>query len=147
MVQHQEAISKLKATNASLHIDDMSIAEQIEDLTHRFAKWAGRTSGFVTAFMSLIIWFIIGGLYHFSSDWESAVQIYIGIITFLMIFLMQRAQNKELSAVHLKLNELIAVTKDADNHLINAEELTEKEIKEVHEIHSKIVLGEDPAES
>jgi low affinity Fe/Cu permease len=55
-----------------------------------------------------------------------------------MVFLIQRGQNKELSILQVKLNELIAVTKHADNRLINVEDLTEKEISEVQEIHHKI---------
>ena len=55
-----------------------------------------------------------------------------------MVFLIQRGQNKELTILHVKLNELIAVTKYADNRLINVEELTEKEISKVQDVHHKI---------
>ena len=83
--------------------------------------------------------FSIGAnIYGFSKGWESGLTIYIGVITFLMVFLIQRGQNKELSTLHVKLNELIATTKHADNRLINVEQLTEKEISEVQAIHRKI---------
>lgn len=45
-----------------------------------------------------------------------------------MVFLIQRAQNKDSKAVHLKLNELIASLKGPSNRLINIEDLNEKEI-------------------
>ena len=102
------------------------ISRSFEHFTHRFAKWIGSATGFCAAFISIIFWLIIGKKFGFSNGWENAFTIYIGIITFLMIFLMQRAQNKEFAAMQVKLNELIAATGQADNKLINAEELTEK---------------------
>jgi low affinity Fe/Cu permease len=74
----------------------------------------------------------------FSHDWESLMTIYISTITFLMLFLIQRNQNKELTILHVKLNELLAATKHADNRLMNVEHLTEKEISEVQDIHRRI---------
>ena len=114
------------------------IAEQLEFFTHRFAKWAGSASGFVMALTSILIWLAAGTIYEFPHGWESGLSIYIGTITFLMVFLIQRSQNKELTILHVKLNELISATKRADNRLINVEELTEKEISEVQDIHRKI---------
>jgi len=114
------------------------LSQQLEFFTHRFAKWAGSASGFVVALLSVFIWFVAGGVYKFSQNWESGLTIYIGAVTFLMVFLIQRSQNKELTILHVKLNELIASTKLADNRLINVEELTEKEISEVQDIHRKI---------
>ena len=114
------------------------IAQRLEDFTHRFAKWAGSASGFIVALFSILVWLSAGWAKGFAHDWESGMTIYIGIITFLMVFLIQRSQNKELTILHVKLNELIAATKRADNRLINVEELTEKEISEVQDIHRKI---------
>ena len=117
---------------------EMKISDLLEIFTHRFAKWAGSASGFVTALFSILIWLVAGLVYGFSQNWELGLLIYIGVITFLMVFLIQRSQNKDISTLHLKLNELIATTKHADNSLINVEALTEKEISEVQAIHRKI---------
>ncbi|MGZ5059219.1 MAG: low affinity iron permease family protein [Methylobacter sp.] len=114
------------------------ISDRLEIFTHRFAKWTGSASGFVAALLSIFVWFVVGLVYGFSPGWERGLTIYIGVITFLMVFLIQRGQNKELSILQVKLNELIAVTKHADNRLINVEDLTEKEISAVQEIHHKI---------
>ena len=116
----------------------MMISDQLEIFTHRFAKWAGSASGFFVALLSIFVWLVAGVGYGFSQGWGSGLAIYIGVITFLMVFLIQRSQNKELSSLHVKLNELIATTKHADNRLINVLELTEKEISEVQAIHRKI---------
>ena len=115
-----------------------NVSQIFEDFTHRFAKWAGSGMGFLAAFFSLLAWFAVGRSYDFSTEWENALTIYIGVITFLMIFLMQRAMNKELAVLHLKLNELIAGSAHADNEIINAEELTEEEISDVQETHREI---------
>jgi len=117
---------------------EMMITDQLEIFTHRFAKWAGSASGFVAALLSILVWLVAGEVYGFSQGWQSGLTIYIGVITFLMVFLIQRGQNKELSILHVKLNELMAATKHADNRLMNVESLTEKEISEVQEIHRKI---------
>jgi low affinity Fe/Cu permease len=114
------------------------ISEQLEIFTHRFSKWAGSASGFVAALLSILVLLLAGVVYGFSQGWERGLSIYIGVITFLMVFLIQRGQNKELSILQVKLNELIAVSKHADNRLINVEDLTEKEISVVQEIHHKI---------
>ncbi len=116
----------------------MMISDQLEIFTHRFAKWAGSASGFFAALLSILVWLVAGEVYGFSKGWESGLTIYIGVITFLMVFLIQRGQNKELSTLHVKLNELIATTKHAYNRLIHVEQLTEKEISEVQAIHRKI---------
>ncbi len=109
----------------------------LETFTHGFASWAGSSSGFITAALSLVAWFIAGEFFHFSNRWENALSVYIGIITFLMIFLMQRAQKKELLAVQVKLNELIKASGEADNRIINIEERTEDAISEIHQAHAE----------
>lgn len=110
----------------------------IEHITHKVAKWSGSTSGFVTGIVSIAIWMVIGEFNGFAIGWERGLTIYIGIITFLMIFVIQRSQNKELSAIHLKLNELIMATNKADNKMVVAEELTEQQISEVQETHKQV---------
>ena len=117
---------------------EMMISDRLEIFTHSFAKWAGSASGFVAALLSILLCLVVGLGYGFSQGWERGLSIYIGVITFLMVFLIQRGQNKELSILQVKLNELIAVTKHADNRLINVEDLTEKEISVVQDIHHKI---------
>lgn len=112
--------------------------QKLEKITHIVAKWIGSAAALGWAFFSLIIWMIIGHLLHYSNKWESLLTVYIGTVTFLMIFVMQRSQNKELSAIHLKLNELIAATQQADNSMISAEKFTEKKLHEAHETHRKI---------
>jgi len=76
---------------------------------------------------------------QFPPNWMKALVVHFNLVTFLMIFLMHRAHSKELLSIQIKLNELISVTKQADNKLINIEEGSEKVIHEVHENHRDIV--------
>jgi low affinity Fe/Cu permease len=116
----------------------MHIAKHLEDFTHCFAKWAGSATGFVLAFGSILLWLAVGWYSGFSVAWEGDLTAFIGIVTFLMVFLIQRSQNKELMALQIKLNELINATQKADNYLINIEALTEKELSLVQKEHRDI---------
>jgi low affinity Fe/Cu permease len=111
----------------------------LEGFTHRFVRLAGSATGFVTAVLSIIAWLFAGYWFGFSNNWQNAIQIYIGILTFLMIFLIQRSQTKEIATLQLKLDELIVVTHPANNKLINARDLSEREIREAHEMHREAV--------
>lgn len=115
------------------------LAKSLETFTHRFTKLAGSATGFIVACASIALWGIAGSMYDFSNDWQNAIQIYIGILTFLMLFLIQRSQNKEIETLQLKLDELIIVTHPANNKLVNARELSEREIKEAHAAHREAV--------
>jgi low affinity Fe/Cu permease len=55
------------------------------------------------------------------------------IVTFVMVFLIQRSQNKDALAIHLKLNELVAALKGASNRLIDIESLSEHELRTLRE--------------
>ena len=101
----------------------------------RTTKYAGTTGVFVGAFGIVFTWAITGPLFHYSETWQLVINTGTTIITFLMVFLIQRAQNKDSLAIHLKLNELIAATKGASNRLINAQDFSEKEIRLIHDFY------------
>ena len=119
-------------------------SKMLENFTHNFAKWAGSASGFLIALLSIICWVIAGISFKYAQIWLNGLTLYMSVITFLMVFLIQRSQNKELAILHVKLNELISATKKADNRLINVEHLSEQEISEVQDIQRKI--GQDEAQ-
>lgn len=88
----------------------------------------GQPIAFLVAFLIIIIWAITGPLFQFSDTWQLVINTGTTIITFLMVFIIQQSQNKDMVALHLKLNELIAATKGASNRLIDVEDLTPKEL-------------------
>lgn len=126
-------------SHGDVETDEQGRVVSVETFTHSVASWAGTGPGLITAALSLVAWFMAGEYFHFSNRWENALSVYIGMITFLMIFLMQRSQKKELLALHVKLNELIKATADADNRIINIEEQSEDEIIQVHQLHAETV--------
>ena len=109
------------------------MGEQLE----RFSSWAtattGSTLGFVLATLMIVVWLGTGPAFHYSDTWQLVMNTITSIITFLMVFLIQRSQNKESLAVQLKLNELVASKKGASNRLIDLEDLSESELKLLHE--------------
>ena len=99
------------------------------------SKFSGSTLAFVVAVGIVLVWAITGPVFHYSETWQLVINTGTTIITFLMVFLIQRAQNKDSLVLHLKLNELIAVTKGASNRLINAQDFSEEEIRLLHEFY------------
>lgn len=99
----------------------------------RFATWATEWTGSTTAFLSavavVLMWLVTGPLFHYSDTWQLVINTSTTIVTFLMVFLIQRSQNKDTLAVQLKLNELVAAIEGASNRLISVEDLSEGELK------------------
>jgi low affinity Fe/Cu permease len=109
----------------------------------RFSRVATEATGTSTAFLLavavILIWIITGPLFHFSDTWQLVINTGTTIVTFLMVFLIQRSQNKDALAIHLKLNEIVAALEGASNRLIDVEDLTEEEIKTLHKHYQRLV--------
>jgi len=101
----------------------------------RTTKVAGSTAVFVGAVGIVLLWAVTGPLFQYSETWQLVINTGTTIITFLMVFLIQRAQNKDSLVLHLKLNELLAATKGASNRLINAQDFSEEEIRLIHQFY------------
>jgi low affinity Fe/Cu permease len=87
----------------------------------------------------ILLWAITGPLFGFSDTWQLVINTSTTIVTFLMVFLIQRAQNKDSHAVHLKLNELVASIEGASNRLISVERLSEDELRVLQDHFRKLV--------
>ena len=102
----------------------------------RIASTAGAFSGSAPALIGaaalVVAWAATGPLFHYSPTWQLVINTSTTIITFLMVFLIQRSQNKESLAVQLKLNEIVAALQGASNRLVNVEDLTEEELQSLH---------------
>jgi low affinity Fe/Cu permease len=101
----------------------------------KFARTVVRASGhpaaFVVAIGIIFVWLLTGPFFHFNNTWLLVIDTVGNIITFLMIFLIRNAQNRESEAVQLKLDELIRATKAAHNSLLDIEELSETELDQI----------------
>ena len=103
------------------------------------ADWSGTSAAFGLAVATIAVWLLTGPIFQFSDTWQLIINTGTTIVTFLMVFLIQRVQNKDSQAIHLKLNELVAAVKGASNRLINIEGLTEEDIKTLHAHYCKLV--------
>lgn len=119
--------------------------EKKQEKKHRFETFAlsvtkatGTTVAFIMALSIILLWAGLGPLFHFSQNWETIIGIGTNIITFLMVFLIQKAQNKDSLAIQLKLNELVASYEFASNRLLNVENMSEDELKVIHKYYSKL---------
>ena len=102
-------------------------------------RWTGSTSALVLATMIIVAWLLSGPFFHYSNTWQLVINTGTTIITFLMVFLIQRSQNKESLAVQLKLNELVAAVEGASNRLIDVEDFSEDELKVLHKYYQRLV--------
>jgi low affinity Fe/Cu permease len=114
------------------------IGRFLEQLSTATTRWAGRSSAFACALAFIIVWLLTGLLWGFSSQWLAVINSGTTIVTFLMVFLIQRGQNKDALAIQLKLNEVVAALKGASNRLIGAEELTEHELEVLRRFYGEL---------
>src|SRR5262245_16026221 len=84
------------------------LGSTMERLSHLVTQWTGSSWAFAIAVAIILVWLVTGPLFGFSDTWQLVVNTGTTIITFLMVFLIQRSQNKDSQAVHLKLNEIVA---------------------------------------
>jgi len=110
----------------------------LERFSRAATEWSGGSWAFAMAVGVILAWGATGPLFGFSDTWQLVINTGTTIVTFLMVFLIQRAQNHDNEAVQLKLNELVAALAGASNHLINVEELTEDELRTIHRHFHKL---------
>jgi low affinity Fe/Cu permease len=103
-----------------------------EDAARRISQFTGSTAAFVVAALVVLTWAVTGPLFHYSENWQLVINTGTTIVTFLMVFLIQRTQNKDSLAVQLKLNEIVAALEGASNRLVNVEDLSEEELSTLH---------------
>ncbi|HEY4196781.1 MAG TPA: low affinity iron permease family protein [Mucilaginibacter sp.] len=108
----------------------------------RFSEWATNATGSSTAFILavavVVIWAICGPAARYSATWQLVINTGTTVVTFLMVFLIQKAQNKDSKAIHLKLNELIASHQGTSNRMVDIENLSEEELDHLHKFYLEI---------
>jgi low affinity Fe/Cu permease len=103
-----------------------------ERLAQRITVWTGSAPALGLAASTVLVWLVSGPIFDYSDTWQLVINTGTTIVTFLMVFLIQRAQNKDSLAIQLKLNELVAAVEGASNRLINVEDMSENEIQLLH---------------
>jgi len=111
----------------------------LERFSHEATRATGTSYAFLLAVAVIVIWAITGPLFGFSNTWQLVINTGTTIVTFLMVFLIQRAQNKDAVAIHLKLNEIVAAMEGASNRLIDVEDLSEADIAALRNYYKELI--------
>jgi len=106
-----------------------SLSQIAEGFSSAVTKWTGSTTAFACALGVILLWAALGPIFAYSDTWQLVINTGTTVVTFLMVFLIQRSQNKDALALHLKLNELVAAVNGASNRLIDVEDLSEEELQ------------------
>jgi low affinity Fe/Cu permease len=107
-----------------------------------FAKWtaviAGKPATFFGCVLVVFVWAVSGPIFGFSDSWQLVINTGTTIVTFLMVFLIQNTQNRDSQSLHLKLDELIRVTKGAHNRLLDLDELDDEQLERLRIVYERL---------
>jgi low affinity Fe/Cu permease len=110
-----------------------------ERLAQAVTRWTGSTTAFSIAMISVVVWGATGPAFHWSDTWQLIMNTASSIVTFLMVFLIQRSQNKDTLAIHVKLNELLSSAEGASKGLVSVEDLSETELQTLKTRYQRLV--------
>jgi len=133
-----DAIDTVNTTADPSYAAPHPIIRAFDRFAATVTRWAGSPLAFSLAVLIIIAWAVSGPFFHYSDVWQLVINTGTTIITFLMVFLIQQSQNKDSVAVHLKLNELIASHKSADNQLIGIEGASEAQLRTLADFYNDL---------
>src|SRR5215471_4127654 len=125
-------------TGGNMTRNRSGVGQKLEHLSSAATKWTGSTTALMCAAGIIVVWLVTGPLFRYSDTWQLAINTGTTIVTFLMVFLIQRSQNKESLAVQLKLNEIVAAVQGASNRLIDVEDLSERDLAVLHKFYRRL---------
>jgi low affinity Fe/Cu permease len=131
-------LGSMPATNTPSYAHHSAVLTAFDRFASRVTRWAGSPVAFAIALLSVVVWGLTGHLFRYSEGWQLVINTGTTIITFLMVFLIQQSQNKDSIALHLKLNELLAASRNASNRMIGIEDLDEQDLREVAEFYVRL---------
>lgn len=111
-------------------------------VAQKLALWAGSPTTFMGAIILIFLWAVSGPIFGYNDTWQLVINTSTTIITFLMVFLIQNTQNRDTDILHLKVDELLRVTKDAQNAMLGLEALDLKELEALRKQYRKLAEGQ-----
>lgn len=110
-----------------------TMASKFSHFAQKTAVWTGHPIAFLLAIITIVAWVVTGPMFHYSDTWQLVINTGTTIVTFLMVFLIQNTQNRDMLAVQLKLSELVLAMKGAENRYAAIEDLSDEELQELHD--------------
>ena len=133
-----DALGSMPTTNTSAYAGHSVVLTAFDRFASRVTRWAGSPVAFALALTSVVVWAALGHFFQYSENWQLVINTGTTIVTFLMVFMIQQSQNKDSIALHLKLNELLAASKQASNRMIGIEDLDEQDLRDVAEFYVRL---------
>jgi low affinity Fe/Cu permease len=135
---YADSLSTVPDTSSPAYAATHPVTRAFDTFASSVTRLAGSPVAFGVAAITVLVWAVTGPLFHFSDGWQLVINTGTTIITFLMVFLIQQSQNKDSVAVHLKLNELLASHRAANNQLIGIEDASEEELRRLAEAYLRL---------
>lgn len=107
-------------------------------IAKRTSDMIGHPISFAIAFSSILVWLVLGPVYHYSDNWQLVMNSVTGIVTYLIVFLMQNTQNRDTESFKIKLDELIRANKHAKNALMDLDKLSDEQLKELEKKYKEL---------
>ncbi|MFZ3282417.1 MULTISPECIES: low affinity iron permease family protein [Pseudomonas] len=111
-------------------------------ISQKLAMVAGSPKTFMGALILIGLWGLSGPIFHYNDTWQLIINTSTTIITFLMVFLIQNTQNRDTDILHLKIDELLLVTKEAQNAMLGLEALDLKQLEALRRHYRSLGEGE-----
>jgi low affinity Fe/Cu permease len=136
------AAERPRAAAAATQGEGLHMTHIFDGIAKHIAGFAGRPAAFAVAFMIVLVWAVTGPIFNWSDTWQLVINTGTTIVTFLMVFLIQNAQNRDGSAIQCKLDELIRAVGHARNQFIGIEHLSEADLLKLQKKLEEIPGGE-----
>jgi low affinity Fe/Cu permease len=133
-----DPLGSMPTTNAPVYAAHSRVLSAFDSFASHVTRWAGSPIAFATALGLVIVWAAVGRIFDYSEGWQLVINTGTTIVTFLMVFMLQQSHNKDSIALHLKLNELLAASKQASNRMIGIEDLGEQDLRDVAEFYVRL---------
>src|SRR5262245_26240651 len=125
--------------------------ELFRRFSHKTSQIVGTPWAFIVAVAIIVAWGLTGPIFGYCDTWQFIINTSTTIVPFLMVFLIQNTQNRDAVAIHLKLDELIRGLEGARNNLVDLEDLSDEELKQLQQEFQRMreqygVSGQDSLE-